>query len=200
MGPGAWVTGRRDDKREQNRISSESGFLSVLAVAHLDRFVDGCMDVANDTGEREGRPAGNNGEAYETTVSPPSFDPLALNVDWKVLPRKLMYEILNIPYKKERLSSRLENIAEYDDYPDFAEFFWARQHGYAELGLEVFGLARQLRVHAGLPPEVTPDGEANREQQLMQRRDQVIAVRDAYYDSQSWPPISADPITKDAVN
>jgi len=83
---GGQLTSKREAGREKDRERRESSYLAILVVAHLDRFVDGCVQVSFDDGTSEGRPAGKDGVYCEATVPLPSFDPLALSVDWKVLP------------------------------------------------------------------------------------------------------------------
>jgi hypothetical protein len=80
------------------------------------------MHVSLDDGTSEGRPAAQDGETYEPTIETPTFDPLALGVDWKVLPAGLMYGILNLPYSIEQLDNHIAGSWEYDDPPKFTEF------------------------------------------------------------------------------
>jgi hypothetical protein len=168
-----WVVNRKRDERD-------SAYLAILVVSHLDRFANGCLHVALDDGTCEGRPAGNNGEYYQTTVKSPEFLPLDITVEWKVLPRYLMYDILQIPDKREHIESRIAGIGEFDDPPDYGEFFWARQRDYAELGLHVSAVAKKLRKHAKMPIEESPSGEWNRDAALQEVIDRVDSERAAY--------------------
>lgn len=168
-----WVVNRRHDERD-------SAYLAILVVSHLDRFANGCLHVALDDGTREGRPAGNNGEYHQTTVKPPEFLPLDIKVEWKVLPKDLMYDILQIPDKREHIENRIDGIWEFDDPPDYGEFFWARQRDYAELGLQVSAVARKLRKYAEMPIEESPPGEWNRDFALQEVIDKVDSKRAAY--------------------
>lgn len=93
-------------------------YLTILVASHLDSFANGCLRVALDDGTSEGRPAGNNGEYYQTTVSPPKFLPLAINVEWKVLPKDLMYAILQIPDKHEQIENQIAGIWDFDAPPN----------------------------------------------------------------------------------
>ncbi len=161
-------------------IISASAYLAILVVSHLDSFANGSLHVALDDGTWEGRPAGNNGEYYSTTVKPPEFLPLDIKVEWKVLPRDLMYDILQIPDKREHIESRIAGIWEFDDPPDYCEFFWARQRDYAELGLHVSAVAKKLRNHAKMPIEESPPGEWNREVAFQEVIDKADSERAAY--------------------
>lgn len=181
---GVWLGGRltwrREALRENDRIKKASSYLAILVVAHLDRFVNGCVQVSIDDGTCEGRPAGQDGVYHMATVRIPTFDPLALNVDWTVLPSDLMYGILNLPYQVEQLANHIEGTREFDDPPDYTETFWARQHGFAVLGLEVSELARQLRLHGGLPIVTSVEGAWNRDDVLREQRDKITNARTAY--------------------
>ena len=174
---GGYMTTRREDKRELLRIEKESGYLAILVVAHLDKLATKCLHVSLDDGTSEGRPAGQDGETCESTTETPTFDPLALGVDWKVLPPTLMYEILNLPYRIEQLNNHIAGSWEYDDPPEYIEFFWARRFGYAELGLAVSELAMQLRKHAKLPIPVPQEGEWNRDACMQEQMDMVAEAR-----------------------
>ena len=77
----------------------EYEYLSIRVVCELDRFIYGCIDVINDNGTVCGQ-YDENGCA-RIQVEPPCFDPYSLDVEWKSLPHKLMYEILNFPNKIE---------------------------------------------------------------------------------------------------
>ncbi|MYM84317.1 hypothetical protein GTP44_20480 [Duganella sp. FT50W] len=173
------MTTRREDKRERRRVEKESGYLAILVVAHLDRLANKCMHVSLDDGTCEGRPAAQDGETYEPTIETPTFDPLGLGLDWKVLPARLMYGILNLPYRIEQLDNHIAGSWEFDDPPKFTEFFWARRYGYAELGLAISDLAKQLRKHAGLPIEEPAEGEWNRDACMQEQMDKITEARKA---------------------
>lgn len=181
---GVWLGGRltwkRESLREAERVGKESSYLAILVVAHLERFANGCWSVACDDGTSEGRPAGRDGEYYMATSEIPTFDPLVLDVNWKVLPSNLMFEILNLPYKNEQLVSHIAGVGEFADPPDYTDYFWARQYGFAELGLEVSELSRQLRLHAGLLIAGVIAGEANRDDSLREKMTKITNERRNY--------------------
>src|SRR3546814_17923200 len=70
---GVWLGGqltfKREARREADRIKRESNYLVILVVAHLDRFIDGCVQVSFDNGMSEGRPAGEDGVCADTVRS-----------------------------------------------------------------------------------------------------------------------------------
>ncbi|AJW45477.1 Transmembrane protein [Ralstonia mannitolilytica] len=165
-----WLTSR--SKRQK-----DTAYLTILVVSHLDRFANGCLHVALDDGTEYGRPAGRYEEEHVATVKPPVFQPLDIDVEWKVLPQELMYPILRLPDQQEQIQNRLAGIAEFDDdYPDHTEFFWARRRDYADLGLQTSDLARRLRKHAGMPVEEPKPGEWCRDEEL---RDVIKKIDDA---------------------
>lgn len=180
---GVWLGGRltwkREEARERERNMKEASYLAILVVAHLDRLANACLHVALDDGTEEGRPAGTGG-CWAPTVRAPVFDPLEFDVNWKALPADLMYDILGMPYRIERLEGHVAGVWEFDDAPEYSEFFWARQFGYSVLGLEVSDLARRLREYAALPESPQEPGVWNRDDQLREQRDRVEQERERY--------------------
>lgn len=177
---GVWLGGRltwqRESKRESERNLKEANYLAILVVAHLERLATSCLYVANDNGlDEEGAPAGSHG-CNETTTDYPIFDPLEINVNWKALPLPLMYDILGLTYRIEQLNREI--ASEWvDDPPEYTEFFWARQYGYAVLGLAVSEMAQRLREHASLPALYQQRDGVSRDSQLRKQRDAVHALR-----------------------
>lgn len=177
---------RKKDERDLN-------YLAILVVSHLDRFVNSCWYVAKDDGTIEGRPAGGNGEYWKATASAPEFKPLEIDVEWKVLPKELMYDILQISDKRDYLQSRLASIWEYDDGPEYSDYFSTRQSEYAQLGLHVSAVARRLREHSGMPIGVPDAGGWVREAALQKVIDQVEAQRmeNAKRAAETWAALDA---------
>ncbi|WP_235023222.1 hypothetical protein [Caballeronia glebae] len=163
--------------RGERRKATE--YLAIIVVSHLDRFANGCSHVAFDDGTAYGRPAGPDGEEFTPTTTPPVFQPLDIDVEWKVLPVDLMYAILRLPDQHEQLQSWLAGIAEFDDdYPDHTDYFRKRRREYASLGLQASDLARQLRKHVGMPLEDDPAPNGwNRDQELRELIRQIDAAQ-----------------------
>lgn len=128
----------------------EYEYLSIRVVCELDRFIYGCINVINDDGTSCGQ-YDENGCA-KIQVKTPYFDPYSLDVEWKSLPHKLMYETLNFPNKIENANEIISATFEYDDPPTYARGFEARHFHYTELGVQALELARKFRNLAGLPP------------------------------------------------
>jgi len=163
---GAKLTSTREAKRETDKAQMDARYLAILVSAHLERFAYNCLVASQDDGTIFGQPAGKDG-THKATSPRPTFDPLSLSVEWKSLPADLMYEILNLPYRTEVLSVRIAEVWEDDFPPDYPEFFWARQHGYATLGLDACTLAKRLRKHAGLPELPLPTDGSLTQQELL---------------------------------
>lgn len=161
--------------------SKDIAYLAIIVVSHLDRFANGCRHVAYDDGTAYGQPAGRDGEECAPTTKPPEFQPLDIDVEWKALPRDLMYSIMRLPDESEQIQNRLAGIDEFDDdYPDHTEFFWVRRREYAALGLKASELARRLRRHAGMPLDEPAPGEWNREQGMREVIQTIDDKRAAY--------------------
>lgn len=120
VGIGALLTHLRELRTENIKDKRDTSYLAILVVPHLDRFANGCMSVAFDDGTSEGRPAGEDGVYHRTTVRPPEFKPLDIKVEWRVLPRELMYDILEIPARQEHMENQLSGVMEFDDPPEYA--------------------------------------------------------------------------------
>ena len=182
------------------KTKKEAYYLGALVVSHLERFATGCLYVALDDGTQEGRPAGD-GEYHAQTVVAPDFKPLEIDVDWKVLPKALMYEILHLPDERAQILSQLSGIYEYDDPPEYTEYFWSRRREFAELGLKVSKIAQRLRKHVDIPVlEVPEDEEWTRDKQLLKTIEEIDAKRAAYekrlqeaFAKQVPPPIPVKP-------
>jgi len=176
---GGFLTSNRDRSREAASNAKAANYLAILVVAHLDRFVDGCVNVVGDDGTSYGQPAGEGG-VHEPTVDRPKFDPLAIDVDWKSLPADLLYPILNLPYQIETLEHHIGAVAEFDHPPDYVDTFWARQHGYALLGLRVSSLATRLRDYANLPALPLPPSGWDRDSYLHDQKERLEENRARY--------------------
>lgn len=179
VGIGAYLTHLREQHNAKIKDERDGAYLAILVASHLDRFANGCWGCALDDGTKYGQPAGSD-DRYQTTVEPPQFNPLEIDVEWKVLPKDLMYDILQIPDKRERINNRLAGIEEHGDPYDQGEYFWVRQRDYAELGLHTSSVAKRLRKHAGVPIEESPLGEWNRDVSLQEVIDDIDKKRAAY--------------------
>lgn len=165
----------------RSKRKTETAYLAIIVVSHLDRFASDCLGVAMDDGTEYGRPASGNGQEYAPTTKPPVFRPLEIEVEWKVLPPDLMYLILRMPDLVDQIQSRLARILEFDDdFPDHAEYFWTRRRDFADLGLQVSVLARRLRAHAQMPICEPKQGEWCRDEEFRNVIATIDGERRAY--------------------
>ncbi|TDK53838.1 hypothetical protein [Pseudomonas moraviensis] len=151
-----WWTKRQTVKQETN-------YLGIIVISHLERFSDDCFDVAMDDGTQCGQPAGERGE-YVPVITPPDFQPLNLDVEWRLLPIDLMYSILRLPDQQSQLQGNIAGIHQFNyDPPNHVEYFQARRRGYAVLGLLASDIAKKLRLYVGLPANEIDPGEWSRD-------------------------------------
>ncbi|WP_428556590.1 hypothetical protein [Pseudomonas edaphica] len=168
---------------KRNTVNQNTTYLGIIVVSHLEQFATQCFDVCIDDGTLRGQPAGEDGQS-QTTTATPVFAPLELDVDWRLLPKDLMYSILRIPDLQDQLHGKLRGIQEYDyDPPDHPEFFWVRRRGYAVLGLQASDIVRKLRSHADLPADEPSPGEWSRDQSM---RDVIVDLDRLEKNSRRW--------------
>lgn len=165
---------------KRNKVVQDTAYLGIIVVSYLDRFATGCFDVSQDDGTSQGRPSGEDGSCQTTTV-PPQFRPLELDVDWKLLPKDLMYSILRLPDQQDQLQGNLAGIWDFNyDPPEHIEYFQARRRGYAVLGLQASAAAKKLLSHSGLPTDGPGPGEWSRDQCMKDVISDIDAKRSAY--------------------
>ncbi|WHO37892.1 hypothetical protein PMI04_015125 [Sphingobium sp. AP49] len=131
--------GWRDDERRHAR------YLAIRLVCILDEFVNGCLEVAYDSGEYDS-------QGYsQATVSSPSIA-MPDDVECKSIDSALMYQALSLP---NQVASADRSIAFYGGFvatpPDFSEYFEKRRECYCKLGLSAIDLSDKLRVEFSIP-------------------------------------------------
>lgn len=166
---GGWITNRREAHKEIAQRAQATAYLAILVSAHLDHLADQSLSVSYDDGTSEGRPAGKDQEYHATTVKAPIFDPLALSVDWRILPTGLMHDVLTLPQLQAQVNRYLDHIWEYDDPPEFSDYFRSRQLEYARIAVKAAELAVRLRKHAKLPTHRSEVEGFDRDARLSER-------------------------------
>ena len=78
-----WFDYRRHDKNLK--------FLSIHIVCLFDRFIRGCIEGTRDDGLAFG--SRDKDDCKVPQVKHPTLDLMPIDVEWKSLPSKLMYEI-----------------------------------------------------------------------------------------------------------
>jgi len=163
---------RREVEQDAARRRQASHALAAILGGVLDRYADSCLAVARDDGTAEGLPASKDRTQHEATVQRPTFDPNEHQVDLNALPPEVMYAILHLPSRAAEIDAALVDDGFYDP-PDHAQYFYARQHGYAELGHRAAQLAQRLRQIAGVPEPALAADELSREATLRKRFEQL---------------------------
>ena len=178
---GVWYGQRnlaRKDARlaaqEEEKAKQEVTYAASVVIEHLERYLNECSAVAHDDGIEYGRPAGKN-DCYQATTSEPQFDPDKVNVNLKVLPPDLIYDILAIRSRQENIERYLGSPG-FDD-PPYDEYIGERARMYAELGQQVTQIALRLRRAGGLPSEVLTKGDWSRDQGFAEVIDRFKACR-----------------------
>lgn len=131
------------------KTKKDATYLAVIVGSHLERYANTCLAVAYDDGYDEGQPARGDG-ICGIVVDAPTIQPLDLEVEWRSIDAKLMYDILRIPDRQEQIH-RLLRSGGYDDPPEHTAYFWERRQKFAELGIAVMEILIRLRKEAKLP-------------------------------------------------
>lgn len=131
------------------RNKKEREHLCVVVVCALDALVLQCANVVSDDGTHGGQPAAD-GNHY-TQVATPEFETGALKVEWKSLPAKLMYQVLDIPGRICRANASIDAAELNASPPYFEEVFAERAQQYSRLGIAIAQVAAELRKLAELP-------------------------------------------------
>ncbi|HFG2217241.1 TPA: hypothetical protein ACGF9Q_003641, partial [Vibrio cholerae] len=69
---------------EKKSKAAETYYLSIIVTSRIEQFIVGCREVVTDNGTVD-----QNGYTYYHSQTP-SFTPLELEVDWKILPQELL--------------------------------------------------------------------------------------------------------------
>ncbi|MEA9482794.1 hypothetical protein [Xanthomonas campestris] len=189
-------------KRRRER-KADAAYLGATVLIQLERLMHGCASVAGDDGTACGRPAGrtDDGEEYyvaQTKTPGLSWD--GIKVDWKSIDPLLMYTILSIPLELDEVKDNLQGVSEYDD-PPYDRYIAERQLRFAELGVMVADLAKQLRLATGVPTR--PAKEWNPESYMRERLRELRDLEEklAAERLKSWPhllpseaPVGVSPV------
>lgn len=165
----------------KSKQQKEISYLCIHVSCELDRFVDACSRVVGDDGLYQGQP---NKDGYLfTQVGTPTFEFEILDVDWKSLPAKTLYEILSFPLAVESsnslISATFDNCVSPDDsYEGFEE----RQLQYATLGIKANDLAVRLRKLGKLPSKEIP--KYGPVKFMSERKSKIEELRESRYKGQ----------------
>ncbi|MGI8568578.1 MAG: hypothetical protein ACR2KT_05665 [Methylocella sp.] len=150
-------------------------YLAIRVVCILDKFVEGCVDVVNDDGLREGQ---RDADGFlDPQVNLPDSPSFPTDVDWRSIKHDVMYRVLSLPRDVEIAKRSISHSSEFSDPPDFKEFFEDRQYQYACLGLTAAKLARDLRNTYSIPDR--DFGHWNPVKNLRDKKDTIEQQRHA---------------------
>lgn len=143
---GSALTLARELWNDHRSSKKRAEYLAILISCALDRYVDQCVNVANDGGVEDQ-------EGYTITQQPNAeIDIQSFDVDWQSLPAKLMYEILSFPNLIEEAKHSIDAVTEYfATPPDYFEAIEERQYQFATLGIKAGDIAKELREKYNLP-------------------------------------------------
>ncbi len=145
---GGLLTIAKDSFAARRRRKEEGSYSAIRLICILNEFADDCVDVVQDDGTSEGVPAGrteSGEEYYVAQVRQPTPPVYPDDIAWRSLPETLMHQILGLPNKARTTDRYIDGISKYvADWPDYSDFFDARQEGYAKLGHEALSLVEQL--------------------------------------------------------
>ncbi|MEZ9619934.1 MULTISPECIES: hypothetical protein [Vibrio] len=126
--------------------AAETHYLAIIVTSSLERFIIGCREVVTDEGYED-----QQGLMRSNSLIP-TFEPLELEVDWKILPQDLLYSLLSLPQLINEANVYISATSEYvATPPDYEEYFEARKTKYASLGMLAIQMSEQLRLLGNLP-------------------------------------------------
>jgi hypothetical protein len=143
---GAFVTIGWDSIQALWTRKKQRVYLAARVICILEDFIVGCTSVVKDDGEPD------QDDCLHTQVPLPEINFTSLDVDWKVLPAGLMFEILSLPSKGAEAKRVIDATFFYAaSPPDNKEGFDERHQQYSELGLIACNLSIKLRSKFKLP-------------------------------------------------
>lgn len=170
---GALLSAMKDFWLNWRSSKKKAEYLAIRVVSKLDRFIEGCVVVTGDDGYRCTQHHGQ--DEREPEASTPEFEVQSLDVEWKAIPARLMYDILRLPDLVTVAERRIAGVSEFPDPPDHEEYFYERQLQYAKLGLKAAQISNVLCSKYGLPK---PDYEDwNPIEYLEQKQKKIMESR-----------------------
>ncbi|NHF68026.1 hypothetical protein [Xanthomonas hortorum] len=199
-----WLLAQLADiwKRRRER-QADAAYLGATVLIQLERLMHGCASVVGDDGTAYGRPAGRTDEGEEFYVAQTKIPELTwdgIKVEWKSIDSILMYTILSIPLELDEAKDYLQGVSEYDD-PPYDRYIAERQLRFAELGVMVADLAKQLRLTSGVPsrPAKEWNPESYMRERLRELRDLEEKLTTERLKSLPDPPANEAPVIASPV-
>ena len=140
-----WFLARKDQKRDAH-------YLAVQVVFCLEEYVEGCAEVAKDSGYIVS--LDYRMEPKSERPSPPDYPD---NINWKSIDSDLMTRILFFPREVRTVDSQIDHLFKNLLFIDHEFGFEERQLQYARLGLLAHGIIKDLRKDYDISNQNTRD-------------------------------------------
>ncbi len=171
---GALLTIAKDLWFDHRKRQKDITYLATHVVCIFDRFVAGCISVTRDDGLSCGQRDKDGCKVPQ--VEHPTIDFASLEVEWKSLPPKLMYEVLNFQSLIDDAEAHISIVSEFDaGPPDYEEYFESSTIKYAELGLAAIDISNKLRGLGKLPKSLENGEGFNRKELLTKAKAEMAA-------------------------
>lgn len=172
---GAFLTTAKDWWFERRKSQKDIAYLATHVVCIFDRFVANCIAVTRDDDLSYGQRDKDGCKVPQ--VNHPTLDFTPLDVEWKSLPPKLMYEILNFPSLIDDAESYISVVTGFDaEPPDYEEYYESSNIKYAELGLRAIEISNILRDLGKLPKAIESEEGFSRKELLTKAKAETQAV------------------------
>lgn len=171
---GALLTTANDWWFEHRRRKKDLAYLATVVVCIFERFVERCIEVARDDGLCYGKRDKEGCRAPQ--VKHPTIDLYSIDVEWKSLPPKLMYEILNFTTLVEGAKSYISFVIDTEAFPpDYEEYFEYSAVKFSELGLKAIDISYKLRKIGQLPEAIEQEESWSRKAILTKAKSENLS-------------------------
>jgi hypothetical protein len=131
--------------KEQIAKKRRREYLAIKVSCLLSLFVDKCASVAMDDGLSMGQLT-PEGQRTKQVNEPDIINFNELDVDWRVLPPKLLDKIFKLPIEHERRNKKIQSVRLDDlEMRDFSDVFEERQFQYSIIGIMAANISNDLR-------------------------------------------------------
>lgn len=138
---------RHEQQLAEDNRQKELFYITTELVFMLERYAEGCSQVASDDGFRVA-PVQSEAEPY---ADYPELNLGDVSGDWRVLHWRHMYRIRELPVLHDEARRAIAYIRENSSPPFHRDYFRERQYQFTRLGIRAVILAVRLRRATGLP-------------------------------------------------
>lgn len=137
----------RDSKRKEK-------YLAVRIISALEDYLHHCLDVVYDEGQEDHQ------GVTTPSVRLPDLISYPVDIDWKSVNSKLMFDLLLLPSKAHKRNREISFSWDIANLPDNSEVINTRVKCYSEIGLEVIRLRDILCKKHGIELEKSKNWDA----------------------------------------